>query len=143
MCCVVLDSRNEALCPRTKRSVQSMRRHVSKNPRVRIPDGFHYQRSTLLKQGASLMEKVSRFDRNWSGGCKLQRGFKVNDREYRLSRILFQIASDFGDEPLSALVVQFFPCACKFYKRLFVLRKIGSHTHERLLCYHYRDAFTV
>ena len=89
------------------------------------------------------VEKVSRFDRNWSGGCKLQRGFKVNDREYRLSRILFQIASDFGDEPLSALVVQFFPCACKFYKRLFVLRKIGSHTHERLLCYHYRDAFTV
>ena len=25
------------------------------------------------------LEKVSRFDRNWSGGCKSQRGFKVND----------------------------------------------------------------
>lgn len=67
----------------------------------------------------------------------------MNDREYRLSRIHFQIASNFGDKPLPAFVVQLFPRACKFYKRLLVLRKIGSHTHERLLCYHYRDAFTV
>ena len=107
------------------------------------PCGAEPKKKDTTKVVSFFLEKVSRFDRNWSGGCKLQRGFKVNDREYRLSRILSQIASDFGDEPLSALVVQFFPCACKFYKRLFVLRKIGSHTHERLLCYHYRDAFTV
>ena len=106
-----------------------------------LPIGTRKKRS---RQNRLLrLEKVGHFDRKRSGGCILSRGCIVNDWGNRLSRIFFQITSDFGDEPLSALVVQFFPCACKFYKRLFVLRKIGSHTHERLLCYHYRDAFTV